>query len=238
MLKAFLTALLLAGLTACTSTPQPAQAASSLPVYEIRLNGTSSGLNGATVKAAQAQAALPTPPLNTLTFTLYGSSTLVESTAKVLHLTTTFTVTNTSAATLELPTYLPIITRGEFATVGDTPFFNVLNRKGTSADPASVHLETAHRLSGTVVISDPQATPLVDHLNTSGLRPALPNNTSLSGILTQGWQAARLLPGKSQQVDFAVNIPLKGPDIGDNDPFRLSLLLIVADHPARAVAQP
>ena len=235
MFKIPLVATLLVGclcLTACTSTARPAPIGFVSEVFEIRLNGTHSGLAGATIKTLQDQPKLPSTSSSGLTFTFYSSSTLVESAAKVLHLTATFTVTNTSASTLSVPTYLPVITRGEFATMGATPFFNVLTRKGISTDPAGVQLETAHRLSGTAVISDPQATPMVTNLNTTDLHPILPRNTTLAGILSQGWQAARLPPGTSQRVNFAVAVSLRGRDIGDNDPFRVNLLLIVADRPA------
>lgn len=207
----------LLALSSCQKT-QPAVTPAPLSIYELELNPVD-GQPAQIIKAGGLQ------------FTLYSSGTLVENTERLLHLTATFTVTNVSTTVLQAPTYIPVVTKGTYATLGDTPFRNVLTRKSLAVVPADIRIETARRLSGTTVIVDPDATPLVGSLKTSALKLALPDNPSVVRTETRGWQAPLLKPGASQQITFTVQIPLEKQDIRNNDPFRVSLVLTAADAP-------
>ncbi len=218
-----------------TSTPAPKPApvatnpAKSLGLFELNING---------VGSQQVQASVSRPGLSAqaaevqgLNFALLSNSTVTDNVNKVLHLTTSFTVTNNSGAPISVPTYIPVDTDGTYATDGETAFRNVVSRKGVPMSGANMTIEQANRLSGGAVGVDPSATPLVSNLDTGALQINLPAGTTAPGISHTGWQTTTLAPGASQVVNFAVRVPLQGADVGDNDPFRFTLVFTVADNP-------
>ncbi|WP_291423309.1 ExeM/NucH family extracellular endonuclease [Deinococcus sp.] len=222
-------------LATTTSTPasKPAPVvtnpAKSLGLFELNING---------VGSQQLQASVSRPGLSAqaaevqgLNFALLSNSTVTDNVNKVLHLTTSFTVTNTSGAPISLPTYIPVDTSGAYATDDETPFRNVVSRKGVPMSGVNMTPEQSNRLSGGAVGLDPSATPLVGNLDTGALQISLPSGTTAPGISHTGWQTTTLAPGASQVVNFAVRVPLQGVDVGDNDPFRFTLVFTVADNP-------
>ena len=220
------------GQTPVAQTPAPAQPVRSLGLYELNVNGLGTQNLQATMERAGGLSAQASE-VGGLSFTPYSVVNLVDSGRKVVHMTASFTVTNTSGAAVVLPTYVPVDTDGgASATEGETPFLKVRTRTGAAASPAGLKPERSYQQSGAAIQEDPNATPLVGDLDTGALDLNLPAGTTAPGISHQGWQSARLEPGASQVVNFAVSVPLQGSEIGDGDPFSFSLLVAVADSPA------
>lgn len=212
------------------TTPTTSKPISSLGVYELNINGVGENQMQASVTRAgglSAQAA----EIQGLKFDLLSNSTVADNVQGILHIVTSFTVTNNSGQNIAVPTYIPLDTDGSYATDGETPFRNVVSRKGVPMAGTNIRVEKGYRLSGGAVNEDPNATPLVSNLDTGALQLSLPAGTTAPGISHQGWQTATLAPGASQVVNFAMRVPLQGKDVGDNDPFRFSLVFTVADNP-------
>ncbi|MFD2608379.1 ExeM/NucH family extracellular endonuclease [Deinococcus taklimakanensis] len=212
------------------TTPTTSKPISSLGVYELNINGVGENQMQASVTRAgglSAQAA----EIQGLKFDLLSNSTVADNVQGILHIVTSFTVTNNSGQNIAVPTYIPLDTDGSYATDGETPFRNVVSRKGVPMSGTNIRVEKGYRLSGGAVNEDPNATPLVSNLDTGALQLSLPAGTTAPGISHQGWQTATLAPGASQVVNFAMRVPLQGKDVGDNDPFRFSLVFTVADNP-------
>ncbi len=212
------------------TTPVTGKPLGSLGVYELNINGVGEQQMQASVTRAgglSAQAA----EIQGLKFDLLSNSTVADNVQGILHIVTSFTVTNNSGQSIAVPTYVPVDTDGSYATDGETPFRNVVSRKGVPMSGTGIRVEKGYRLSGGAVNEDPNATPLVSNLDTGALQLSLPAGTTAPGISHQGWQTATLAPGASQVVNFAMRVPLQGKDVGDNDPFRFSLVFAVADNP-------
>lgn len=212
-------------------SPPPSQTLKSLGLYELNINGVGRNQVQAAVKAAGPGLTAQASEIGGLSFALLSNSTVADNVNRVLHITTSFTVTNNSGAPIALPTYIPVDTAGSYATDAETPFRNVVSRLGTPISPAGMTIERARQVSGGVVQEDPNATPLVAGLDTGALQLSLPAGTTAPGISHQGWQTTTLAAGASQIVNFAIKVPLQGADVGDNDPFRFSLVFAVADNP-------
>lgn len=255
-LPAHLTLLGLLALSACsqpatpTAPPSPAQptgetapAKATLGMYELRMNGLGTPQAQASVEragpGAQALGAQATE-ISGLSFTPYGTTTIADSVNRVLYISSTFTVENRSGTDLAVPTYVPVDTAGAYATDGQTPFRNVVSRKGVPISPAGLQLDQGRMTSGGQVVPDPYATPLVPDLDTGGLQLQLPADTTAPGISHRGWQSQTPLPAgagvglpeeEKPRVTFAMRVALQGSDVGDNDPFRFSLVFAVTDNP-------
>ncbi|MFC5847088.1 ExeM/NucH family extracellular endonuclease [Deinococcus petrolearius] len=220
------------GQTPVAQTPDPARPARSLGLYELKVSGLGTRKLQATMTRAGGLSAQASE-VGGLSFTPYSTVNLVDSGRKVVHMTASFTVTNTSGAAVALPTYVPVDTDGgAVATEGETPFLKVRTRTGAAASPAGLKPERSYQQSGAAIQEDPASTPLLGDLDTGALDLSLPAGTTAPGISHQGWQGARLEPGASQVVNFAVSVPLAGSEIGDGDPFSFSLLVAAADSPA------
>lgn len=209
---------------------QPGQTANGLGLYELNINGVGENQMQASVSSADGLSA-QAGTVSGLKFDLLSNATVADNVKRILHVTTSFTVTNTTGQTINVPTYIPVDTDGAYATDGETPFRNVVTRKGAPISGTNIRVEKGYRLSGGVVAEDPNATPLVSNLDTGALQIPLPAGATAPGISHQGWQTATLAPGASQVVNFAMQVPLQGADVGDNDPFRFTLVFTVADNP-------
>lgn len=211
------------------TTPVAGKPLGSLGLYELNINGVGEKEVQASVSrpGMSAQAA----EIQGLKFDLLSNATVADNVQGILHIVTSFTVTNNSGQNIAVPTYIPVDTDGSYATDGETPFRNVVSRKGVPMSSTNIRVERGYRLSGGAVGEDPNATPLVGNLDTGALQLNLPAGTTAPGISHQGWQTATLAPGASQVVNFAMRVPLQGKDVGDNDPFRFSLVFAVADNP-------
>lgn len=222
-----------------TITP-PSQGLKSVGLFELNMNGVGSEQAKASIQAVRGGISAQASEIGGLNFTYYSSSTVVDNVNKMLYVSSTFTVENNSSTAIAVPTYIPVDTAGAYATDGETPFRNVVSRKGVSMSPAGITLDTAHTSSNGQIIVDPNATPLVNNLDTGALQLILPTATTAPGISHQGWQSAALPAGagvevgveEKPRVTFAMRVPLQGSDVGDNDPFRFSLIFAVADSPA------
>ncbi|WP_414656573.1 ExeM/NucH family extracellular endonuclease [Deinococcus sp. VB343] len=230
-------------LSACGTTPDPApaptkpgavvtptQPAQSLKLYELSMNGVGEKVAASSIRPAGGMGAQATE-IGGLTFKSKNITSIADMTTGMLHLVATYTVTNNSGAAISVPTYIPVDTDGTFATQEETPFRNVLSRKGAPLSPAAITLERAHYLWNNAVQEDPNSSAFVTNLDTGALQLNLPAGTTAPGISHRGWQAGRLEAGASQDVNFAMRVKLQGKDVGDNDPFRFSLIFAVADNP-------
>lgn len=237
---ALLTAAL--ALTACGSgtTPGPvAQPGPSTPtsparsaaLFELKMNGVGRSAQGLSSTVTRPGLSAQDTELSGLTFTAKTMSSVADIQAGVLHLVATYTVTNTTGTSLAVPTFVPVDTSGSFATDGETPFRNVVTRQGTPISPDRISLERARTLSNGAVVEDPSSSAFVSNLDTGGLGLTLPAGTTAPGISHQGWQTASLPAGGSVDVNFAMSVKLQGSDVGDNDPFRFSLVFAVAEGP-------
>ncbi|WP_291429766.1 ExeM/NucH family extracellular endonuclease [Deinococcus sp.] len=238
-------ALLLAGLLAlsgCATTGTPTaptaqtpatKAARVLGLYELSVNGLSGPSAQATIRPATGLSAQAAEVTGGLSFTRTNMSNLVDETNHVVHMTATFTVTNTTQTPIALPTYIPVDTAGTGGTSGSTPFGEVRTRTGAPVSATGMQVEVSHQSSGGVIQPDPSATPLRDGLDTGGLQVTAPAGQSVAGLSHQGWEGGALAPGASQTITFAARVPLKGAQISDADPFIFKLMFAVADTPGR-----
>ena len=236
-------ALLLAGLLALsgcattgapTTSPAPTtNAARVLGLYELRVNGLSGPSAQATVRPASGLSAQAAEITGGLSFTRTNMSNLVDETNRVVHMTATFTVTNTTQTPITLPTYIPVDTAGTGGTSGSTPFGEVRTRTGAPVSATGMQVEVAHQLSGGTIQPDPNATPIQGGLDTGGLQVTAPAGQSVAGLSHQGWEGGALAPGASQTITFAARVPLQGTQISDADPFAFKLVFAVADTPGQ-----
>ena len=228
-------------LSACgqnpTTTLPPTQPNTSKPVkslgmYELQVNNLRAG-GQATAQVVRSGLSAQASEISGISFGAVSTTTMADSANKVLHITATARVTNNSGADISVPTYIPVDTAGTGGTDGETPFRNVTNAKGTPImPPAGMQVEKAHQNSGAVIQVDPNATPLNDGLDTGALTLSLPAGTTVAGISHKAWQTTTLANGASQDVNFAISVPLQGSDLSDADPFRFSLIFAVADKPS------
>ncbi|GGL05091.1 ExeM/NucH family extracellular endonuclease [Deinococcus radiotolerans] len=238
-----LTALL--ALTACgapsantpVATPKPVKPIQSAGVFTLNMNGVGRNAQAMTSSVTRAGLSAQAGEVNGLTFKSKSASSVADMQNGVLHLVATFTVTNNTTTAINVPTFVPVDTSGAYATDGETPFLNVVTRTGQPISPAGIRLERAHyqttdpTTQASVITENPTSTPFLSNLDTGALGLTLPASTEAPGISHQGWQTAPLAAGGTVDVDFAVSIKLKGSDVGDDDPFRFSLVFAVADNP-------
>lgn len=203
---------------------QPSNTAAQL--YELTMNGVGDKLNSSSIRSLASE-------VTGLSYALESHGTLADFKTGILHLTANYKVTNNSGAAIALPTFIPVSTAGAYATDAGTPYRNVVNRKGQPMSGKKIELERSHYLNGNLVTENPEATQLIERLDTAALQLQLPANTSTTGISRKGWQGTRLEAGASQIINFAMRVKLEGRDVGDNDPFRFSLVFAVADSPAK-----
>ncbi|WP_370634000.1 ExeM/NucH family extracellular endonuclease [Deinococcus sp. RIT780] len=236
-------ALLLAGLLAlsgCATTGTPTTSPAPTPstarvlgLYELNVNGLNGPSAQATVRPAGSLSAQATEVTGGLTFTRTNMSNVVDETNRVVHMTATFTVTNTTQTPITLPTYIPVDTDGTGGTSGATPFGEVRTRTGAPVSATGMQVEVAHHVSGGTIQADPNATPLRSGLDTGGLQVTTPAGQSVAGLSHQGWEGGALAPGTSQTITFAARVPLQGTQISDADPFAFKLVFAVADAPGQ-----
>lgn len=236
-------ALLLAGLLAlsgCATTGTPTTAPAPTPsaarvlgLYELNVNGLNGPSAQATVRPASGLSAQATEVTGGLTFTRTNMSNVVDETNRVVHMSATFTVTNTTQTPITLPTYIPVDTDGTGGTSGATPFGEVRTRTGAPVSATGMQVEVAHHVSGGTIQADPNATPLRSGLDTGSLQVTTPAGQSVAGLSHQGWEGGALAPGTSQTITFAARVPLQGTQISDADPFAFKLVFAVADAPGQ-----
>lgn len=236
-------ALLLAGLLAlsgCATTGTPTTAPAPTPntarvlgLYELNVNGLNGPSAQATVRPAGSLSAQATEITGGLNFNRTSMSNVVDEANRVVHMTATFTVTNTTQTPITLPTYIPVDTDGTGGTSGATPFGEVRTRTGAPVSATGMQVEVAHHVSGGTIQADPNATPLRSGLDTGGLQVTTPAGQSVAGLSHQGWEGGALAPGMSQTITFAARVPLQGTQISDADPFAFKLVFAVADAPGQ-----
>lgn len=228
------------GAAPSTSTSPPASVVSPAPertlisygLYELNITGLNTEKPAATVTAPglSAQAS----EVSGLEFTPVSFGTYTDEQTRIRYIRASFKVTNNAGQALSVPTYVPIDTDGQLATAGTTPFRQVKYFDGSDASEraADLQLSTAYRVNtatGTNEI-DPGATPLVQGLDTRGLKVAVPAGTTVTRVFREGWQGGALAAGATQVVTFAARVQMAAD--AKQDPFQFNLLFTVTDNPA------
>lgn len=211
----------------------PAVTRPTLGLYELQVSGANSASPSAKVSALSAGLRAMSGEVSGLSFEPVSFGTYTDEATKTRYLRASFRVINNSGQNLNVPTYLPVDTDGNGATVGTTPFKDIKYFDGSDASSraADLQLDTARRLNSATGVNevDPNATPLASGLDTRSLSVSTPSGTSVSQVFSQGWQGGALPMGASQIVTFATKVPMAASGAGD--PFSFNLVFTVTDNP-------
>ncbi len=202
-----------------TTTPASKQA---LGLYQLSLTGGQSGLSQATV----SRVGFSTQGLEAggLSFKSNNYGTYIDQVTGTLHMWATFDVTNNSTQSLAAPTFMPVDTEGQTATIGATAFSNLKYFDGSDASSkaTSLNFDTS---------SDPKTTvntPLITNLDSGDIQVNLPAGTTLGGISRSGWKMAALPAGATGQITLATSIAQASNP--SQNPFSFNLVFTVADN--------
>ena len=230
-------------LAACNSTSNPGVPDTQPPVtspvrtlqsfglYELNVTGVGTSTPHAVVKAAGLRA--QSTEINGLQFTPLSFGTYTDERTRTRYMRASFTVVNGTTQNLTVPTYVPVDTDGQDATVGATPFKQVQFFDGSDASSRAeaLQIDTARHVNtrtGAHEI-DPDATPLVPNLDTRSLTVSAPAGTTVTRVFQEGWQGQALPAGASQVVTFATRLPMAAN--ASQDPFSFNLVFAVTDNP-------
>ena len=230
-------------LAACGSTPgntspqpspivAPARQLQSFGLYELSVNGATTAAPESRIFRTGLSS--QTNDIQGLKFTPLSTGTYTDELSRTRYLRASFKVSNETGQPLTVPTYVPVDTDGNDATVGATPFKAVQYFDGSDASSRALELQldTAHRFNSATGANeiDLDATPLVTKLDTRGLVINPPPGTTIAQVFHQGWQGRQLAPGGTQVVTFAARLPMAADS--KLDPFRFKLMFAVTDNPA------